>query len=101
MKEAGMISSISGDNWVFNKSVSQQFANVSGPPSQSGAVSNLIHNESMEGEIRDLVASAAENPDVVLNNQNLSSTQDQQVEYSPIQAKGIPFPVGFNISPYA
>ncbi len=92
MKEAGMISSISGDNWIFNKSVA--------PPSQLNVVSNLVNSESMDGEVRDLVTDVAHDPDVVLNNQSQGTT-DNQVEYSPIAAKGEPFPVGFNISPYA
>ena len=54
----------------------------------------------MEGEIRDLVTEVAHDPDVVLNNQSQGTT-DNQVEYSPLAAKGSPFPAGFNISPYA
>ena len=92
MKEAGMISSVSGDNWVFNKNVT--------PPNQFNVVSNLVNSESMDGEIRDLITDVAHDPDVVLNNQSQGTT-DNQVEYSPIAAKGDPFPVGFNISPYA
>ena len=92
MKEAGMISSVSGDNWIFNKNVT--------PPNQFNVVSNLVNSESMDGEIRDLITDVAHDPDVVLNNQSQGTT-DNQVEYSPIAAKGDPFPVGFNISPYA
>ena len=78
-----------------------QFVKHSGPPSQSGAVSNLVNNESMEAEIADIVSDAIDNPDVVLNNQNLKAGSTEQAEYSAIAARGECFPSGFNISPYA
>jgi len=78
-----------------------QFVKHSGPPSQSGAVSNLVNNESMEAEIADIVSDGIDNPDVVLNNQNLKAGSTEQAEYSAIAARGECFPSGFNISPYA
>ena len=96
MKEAGMVSS----SEFFTKVANATQNNEISPPGSVGAVYNLVNNESMEGEIRDLVTDVAHDPDVVLNNQSQGTT-DNQVEYSPLAAKGSPFPVGFNISPYA
>ena len=96
MKEAGMVSS----SEFFTKVASSTQNNEISPPGSVGAVYNLVNNESMEGEIRDLVTEVAHDPDVVLNNASQGTT-DNQVEYSPLAAKGSPFPAGFNISPYA
>ena len=90
-----------GNNEFLTNIQNNQFAQHSGPPSQSGAVSNLVNNESMEAEIADIVSDAMENPDIVLNNQNLKGGSTEQAEYSAIAARGECFPSGFNISPYA
>ena len=104
MKEAGMISSVGG-NEFFTKNLSYENAydyRKFESPEYGLKTSEVAYNMSMEDEMNTIVEGLAD-PDsqMILNNQTARSDSDNQIEHSSIANRGNPLKDGIYLGAYS